>query len=410
MGHSQKSIDQITEHLFRNFYQEVFSSLIIRFGPAHMDLIEDAIQETFYKALKSWKYDNQPKNPKGWLFTVTKNELVNQLRRGTKSVNEPVPETFEVWENDMENNQNDSQLQLFLACARLKLSGQPKLIFTLKSICGFGVAEIANGLLLSEDNVYKQLQRCKNKLKKLSKSYFTDLKISDVSKNDVEYLTTIIYFMFNEGYDPINTKSESPINKEFCFEAVRLAHLLANYTEEEKADHLLSLCYFHMARFDSRTDGLDNFVSLRKQDRNKWDKDLMTRGFHFLKKPKILNRYYVEALIASQHLRAASFEDTDWGEILKLYNLLLKMNDSEVIRLNRAICLFELGQDELASKELERLKDSLADNYLYYSVSMAEYLADKNAELSKYWYEKSLETTKQEFRKQIIQRKLSQLQ
>ena len=236
------------------------------------------------------------------------------------------------------------------------------------------------------------------------------MKISGISKNDMTYLTTIIYFIFNEGYDPINAKSESPINKEFCFEAVRLAHLLATHTEEEEAYHLLSLCYFHMARFDSRSDTLGNFVSLRNQNRSQWDKELITKAFRFLKKPKALNRYYLEALIASQHLRAPSFAETDWGEILKLYDLLLKMYDSEVIRLNRAICLFELGQDELAALELEKLKDTLADNYIYFSVSMAEYLEDKNVGLSKFWYAKSLETTKQEFRKQLIHRKLGQLQ
>ncbi|MGI9553058.1 MAG: RNA polymerase sigma factor [Aurantibacter sp.] len=400
---------KITEHLFRNFYQEVFSSLVIRFGTKHIELIEDALQESFYKALKSWNRDQYPESPKNWLFIVTKNHLINELRRNSKTVFREDLETLEILENNSHKERQDSQLRLLLACTRLKVSDQHKLIFTLKSICGFGVAEIAQGLLLTEDNVYKQLQRCKNKLKALPLKYFENLNISKISDADMAYLVTILYFMFNEGYDSVSVKSENPINKDICFEAVRLGHLLEARSKNQSAHHFLALCYFHMARFESRIDNEGNFVSLRRQDRTKWDTSLITTGFKFLKKPTHLDRFYVEALIASQHLRANSFEETDWAEILKLYETLLKMNDSDVIRLNRAICLFELGRNSEASQEFEKLKDSLEDNYLYYSVSMAEYLEGKDKELAKFWYQKSLGRTKQGFRKKIIARKLSKL-
>jgi len=410
MQPSPKSISKITEHLFRETYQEVFSSMIIKFGSKNIDLVEDALQETFFKALKSWKHDNHPVNLKAWLYTVTKNNVINQLRRNAKSVS--FPENLESQSNDEEfpENSGDAQLQLLLACAKMKLKEQSKLIFTLKSICGFGVSEIANGLLLTEENIYKNAQRAKKKLQQLPKNYFENLTKADFSTEDISYIALIIYFMFNEGYDSVSSSSKNAINKEICFEALRLAHLLNEVSAEESTSHLLSLFYFHMARFDSRMNSEGDFVSLRNQNRTEWDKNLIKIGFEYLVKPKALNRFYLEALISSLHLQAKTFSLTNWGEILKLYDMLLKVHDTPVVRLNRAICLFELGKNSEALVELEDLKPLLEDSYLYYTVSMAEYLEDKDKELSKFWYQKSLENTKQGFRKQIIHDKFSKLQ
>jgi len=310
---------------------------------------------------------------------------------------------------EIPHNSNDAQLQLLLASAKLELNQRAKLIFTLKSVCGFGVNEIANSLLLTEENVYKNVQRAKKKLRLLPKNYFQNLTNVDFSIEDISYVELILYFMFNEGYDSVSNSSKNAINKEICFEALRLAHLLKEVSEKESTSHLLALFYFHMARFDSRMNSEGNFVSLRNQNRKKWDGNLIKVGFDFLVKPKALNRFYLEALISSFHLQAETFSQTNWTEILKLYDMLLKVHDTPVVRLNRAICLFELGRNSEALQELENLKPILEDSYLYYTVSMAEYLEDKDSNLSKFWYEKSLKNTKQDFRKKIITDKLSNL-
>ena len=196
---------QLTEHLFRQFYQEVFSSLVIKFGSNHIDLIEDALQETFYKALKSWKFNEFPKQPKGWLFIVTKNYILNQLRRDQKTIALDIT-NFEVDVIPIKQKE-DAQLQLLVACTKLTIKDQAKLIFILKSICGFGVVEISNSLLISEENVYKQLQRSKQKLKLLPKAYFENLNTLEFSDEVISYIELIIYFMLNEGYDSVNNNS-----------------------------------------------------------------------------------------------------------------------------------------------------------------------------------------------------------
>ena len=401
---NQKSVGQITEHLFRETYQEVFSSLAIKFGTAHIDLIEDALQETFYKALKSWRYDNYPENQKGWLFTVTKNHIISELKRAAKSSSFD-PTDFEGKDTLIESKEDD-QLRVLLACSKLNVHPKAKLIFTLKAICGFGVTEIANGLQISEESTYKQLQRGKRKLQELPKTSSTHEIPSRFAPEDISYIELIIYFMFNEGYDSINSSSEKAINKDICLEASRLAHTLIKFSERESTRHLLALFYFHMARFNSRINDAGEFVSLRTQDRTRWDRTLITIGFDHLVKPQQLNRFYIEALIASIHIRAGSFAETNWEEILKLYDMLVMLNDSSIVRLNRAICLFELGKNEEATKELQAIKPVLEDSYMYYSVSMAEYLEDKDPALSKFWYEKSLLHTKQDFRKKLIKNKM----
>lgn len=394
----------LTEHLFRNFYQEVFSSLVVKFGNKHINLIEDALQETFYKALKSWKPSQYPQQPKGWLFMVAKNEIINQLKRKAKFQDASIPAIAE--EKIEEIKSEDAQLQVLLASSKLSIKNQAKLIFTLKSICGFGVSEIANSLQLKEDNVYKQLQRAKQKLQENTKEYYQQTVALKFTEAEIHYIEQIIYVMFNEGYDSTAKSSKQAINKDICYEAVRLAHLLDKFSELETTKHLLALCYFHISRFDSRINENGGFISLRKQDRTKWDKSLITLGFKYLAKPKQLNRYYIESLIASIHLTADDFKSTGFKQILNLYNILLKINDTPVVRLNRAICMYELQMNDKASKELYALQDKFDDSYIYYSVSMAEYLADKDKELSDFWYKKSLANTKQSFRKEIIKNKM----
>lgn len=406
---TKKLANHLTDHLFRNFYQEVFSSLVVKFGTTHIDLIEDALQDTFYKALKSWSFNKHPDRPKDWLFIVTRNTIINELRRSAKLVNhEFVGSRFDSVQINPESAKDD-QLQLLLACSKFAVKPRAKLIFTLKAICGFGVTEIANGLQLKEDNVYRIGQRTQQKLKELPEGYFKTAAYSKITGKDVEYLGQIIYFMFNEGYDSINKSSKTGINKDICFEALRLAHLLEENHLSASIKNLLALFYLLMARFDSRLNEEGEFVSLRQQDRTKWDDDLIQLGFNYLTKPDALNRYYIEALIASLHSTSPSFKETDWQQILKLYDALLLLQDTAIIRLNRAICLFELGNYSKGKKALDEIKDQLEDSYVYYSVSMAEYLSDKDKKMSIYWYKKSLESTKQTFRKQLIQNKLNEL-
>ena len=410
ISNSKTTPNKFTEHLFREFYQEVFSSLLLKFGVQHFDIVEDGLQESFYKALKSWSHNNYPEKPKGWLFTVARNHIINELKRSAK--NRGVKET-DALITDPSSSYSDSnesaQLQLLLACSKLTLKTDTKLVFTLKAISGFGVNEIANGLLFSKENVYKKLQRAKQKLGLLPKDYFKLNRHTYYTREDVTYIQSIVYFMFNEGYDTVNKESKNIINKEICFEAVRLGYLLKSQSSEESTTHLLALCYFHMARFDTRTNASGQFISLRRQDRSKWDKMLIRLGFDHLTKPNLLNRYYIEALIASHHLSVKNFKATKWREILKLYDLLIAYNNSAIVHLNRAICLFELGEKESGTDILYSLKDSLDEN-IYYSTSMAGYLEDKDLELSKYWYQKSIENTGQDFRKQIIKDKLKNLE
>ncbi len=398
--------NELTEHLFRNFYQEVFSSLVVKFGSEHIDLIEDALQESFYKALKSWKYNDYPNKPKNWLFIVTRNHIINELRKSTKkrAVMPELPDQESPLLN-LERSKDD-QLQLLLLSSRLAIKPRAKMIFILKVICGFGVNEIANSLLLKTDNVYRISQRVKQKLKALPTTSFSHQSDMNISDDDASYLLQVIYFIFNEGYDAMGASSEGAINEAICYEALRLAHLLEAATNSSATRNVLALFYFHMARFSARIDSKGAFVSLRNQDRKLWDQDCIQLGTNYLSKPERLNRYYLEALIASFHSRAKSFDATAWTEILSLYDALLSIVDTPVVRLNRAICLFESGDSKAGKAALDQLKGTLEDSYLYYSISMAEYLKDKDESLSRYWFQKSLEVTQQPFRKALIKKKM----
>ncbi|MBA9079858.1 RNA polymerase sigma factor [Rufibacter quisquiliarum] len=293
------------EHLFRETYGEVFSLLYRRYGAAHQQDIEDALQEAFYAALKVWPTKGLPEKPQAWLLRVTHNKLLNHLTR--RAVHQTAVQQLEL-EKDCfapgEDETRDSQLQLLFACCHPQLTSSAQLIFSLKHLGGFGVEEIAQGLQQSKDAVYKSLQRSKKFFQHLSPD-FIEIDIL-ASPERLQNVLHVLYLLFNEGYD--STRGTSLLNQEICYEALRLTHLLDQRFagKELPVRHLLSLLYFHLSRFETRVDGQGRFVPLARQERAQWDRHLIRRGFHFLQDafPAKVNPYYLQACIASLHAAA----------------------------------------------------------------------------------------------------------
>jgi len=360
-------IHQLTAHLFRENSGKMAAVLSRMFGLHQIDLILDVVQDTFEAALTKWRFAGIPDNPSGWLMQVAKNKAINTFKRAHKT--QGLPPAYEATaaalteEPELSDKAiKDSQFKLLVVCCQPHFSIRNKIILTLHILCGFGVPEIANALLMKDEAVKKALTRCKLSLKGLGNI----LQEPVVFQSDQQLTTlhTILYLTFNEGYK--TTRSKDGINNELCYEAIRLTQLLLheNNTAPHETHALLALLFFNLSRFPARLSHDGEWLTLEEQDRSLWNKVFIEEGFYYLNKATAadtLNRFHLEALISSLHCTAATFAATDWKKILYLYQQLTTLvPDSPYIALNRIIAESFIHNTIAGVKKIELLEESAA--------------------------------------------------
>lgn len=363
-------------HLFRHEYGRIVAYLTNRYTSQKIDLIEDAVQEALLKAMRVWGYQTIPNNPSAWLYRVANNHLIDQLRRERKSVEFNLPEqslAAPPVENEMEINDDlgDEQLKMIFACCHPAMSVTEQLILSLKLLCGLNILEISSALIKKEDAVKKAIVRAKKKFKeKVGK--LTVPQGRELRKR-LGVVLKVIYLLFNEGYKA--TEGKSLIKRDICEEAIRLAGILHRnpFCNTPELNALLALMCFNASRFDARLSPENELVTLENQDRKLWDQGYIRWGMHFLSESSYginISEYHLEAGIASFYAIAGSFEETNWKAILTLYDLLVKVNRSPLVALNRLVVLEKVKGAKVALQEIQELEKekSLRDNYLLYSI------------------------------------------
>ncbi len=370
---------KVVDHFFRSEYGKAVSHLTHRFGLRHLELAEDAVQEALIKAMQTWPYAQIPDNPTGWILRVAGNKMIDQLRRDQKMDKQEVPDTILDPNHQLSLDAiNDDMIRMMFACCHPSLSSEYQIILTLKILGGLSVREIASALIKKEETVAKAYTRAKKKFKK--EEIKLVLPPANEIENRLDMVLQIIYLLFNEGYKA----AEGPllIREDLCEEAIRLNSVLieSEICNTPAVNALMSLMFFQVSRFNARTDDKGNLVRLEDQDRAQWDQDLIGLGLEYLEKASNsdeLNEYIIQASINASHCTAATFEDTDWGNILGMYDLQLRLSNNPVIELNRVIPLQKVHGSFLAVKELERLEATqfFDEYYLFYAIK-AQVLED----------------------------------
>ena len=361
------------------------------FGLSRLDMAEDVVQDTLCRALQMWPLHGVPDNPSAWLMRVARNRAIDLLRRDDQ-LRYFTPELVrllglredQAGDTALEEEIQDDQLRMMFSCCHPDLSTEAQVTLILKTLCGFSVSEIANALLASKDSIEKRLGRAR-KLFRLSGTFVEIASASDIP-NRLEAVYEAIYLLFNEGYH--GSRSDRTVREDLCFEAIRLALLLGEHPEGEKpkTHALLALLCFHAARLRGRVDDDGGLIQLEMQDRSKWDRNLMERGFHFLEraaKGNELSEYHLEAGIASLHCAAPTYEDTEWAKILELYDMLYRLKPSPIVALNRAIALGKALGPEEGLAELRKIPDpARLKDYPFYPAAEGEFhlLAGRPAE------------------------------
>jgi RNA polymerase sigma factor (sigma-70 family) len=300
-------------------------------------------------ALESWTVVGLPDNPSAWLFRVAHNDLVGELRQRTRrgrildengadqvQAPEDCPEPF------LAGEVRDNLLRMLFVCCDHAIPQESQLVLALKTLCGFDVREIALRLFSSEANVYKRLERARNRLREVPPS-IDELTTEQYSAR-LPAVHKILYLLFTEGY--LSSDAETAIRQELSDEAIRLASILAEHPvgKVPETSALLALMHLHAARITARQDASGGLILLAEQDRALWDQDKIQVGLSWLAdsaRGDVFSRYHAEAGIAAEHCLAPSFEQTRWDKVVECYSLLEQIAPSALHKLNRAVAVAE---------------------------------------------------------------------
>jgi RNA polymerase sigma-70 factor (ECF subfamily) len=402
------------EHLFRQQSGKMFSILIRLFGFDNSSLIEDIIQETFLAAMKTWSIKGVPEQPEAWLMQVSKNKLINELKKRNnrtrlneqfagEKLEEKVDELF------LDKEIKDSQLRALFACCNPFLNKKEQIMLTLKILSGFNDSEIANALLSSSEAVKKAIYRAKKSLQEQE----IDLNAPFIHeiKDRIETIHTIIYLIFNEGYK--QTSGNSVINEDLCFEASRLAVLVSSIDGDHQPESyaLLALIYFSMARFPARLNTNGEMIELETQDRSLWDKEMIYAATSLLAKSrntKRISAYHLEATISSIHCMAKNFDATDWESITMCYKNLITIDNNPVAQINYAIALSKWKGPESGLNKLEEIEEKTSKpiKHLFYTAKAAMLFDNKQYGKAKSYYQVAYDLSKNEMDKKFLSKKI----
>lgn len=371
--------NQQTDHLFRNHYGKMVAVLTRIFGFEHLEVIEDAVQDTFIRAMKTWR-TNYPENPEAWLTTAAKNRVIDLFRQ-LSSEKERVnslsngPSAMAIEELFLDDEIEDSQLRMIFIACHPQLDERDQLAFALKTVSGFSTKEIAATLLLKDETVKKRLSRARKFIQDEQLKF--ELPQGESLAHRTKIVLEVIYAIFNEGFH--SNYASSVVQQELCMEAIRLVQLLLKNKITKNADGyaLLALMCFHSARLSSKVNEENELIDLKHQDRSKWYFPLIKIGNEAMNQAvttDVFSAYHFEAAIAGEHLKAKSFEETDWSKIIMWYKQLYDIAPSPINLLNQSICQLQLQNHSEAFDLLNKVeaKDLEKRAYLYYG-TLAEY-------------------------------------
>jgi RNA polymerase sigma-70 factor (ECF subfamily) len=412
-----KNINQLVDHLFRHESGKMIAVLSRLLGLQNIEVAQDIVQDTLLQAMSTWGYKAIPDNPSAWLYRVAKNKAIDFLRR-EKRFHEISPQysyllqseyTLSSTVNNMflENEIQDSQLRMIFACCHPAITKESQIALTLKTLCGLSVNEIAKAFLTTEETIAKRIYRAKEKIK--SEKIELEVPQSNELSSRVDSVLKSLYLLFNEGY-----KSSNPdklIREDLCEEALRLCLLVTqnSLTSFPRSKALLALMCFQASRFDARLDDKNNIILLKHQDRSKWNRSLMSKGFELMEEatePFEVSTYHLEAAIASQHASARSFEQTNWKSIYHLYEMLYQLQPNPVVAMNKAIASAYAISKQNALDELHQIK-GLENHHLYYATLGEIYFDLENKTEAKKFFTKALELTSSSYEQQLLLSKIS---
>ncbi len=368
------------------------------------DLAEELVQESLLEAVQHWPLEGIPQKPGAWLLTTARRKGLDRLRRNAR-----YREKLAVLEGESVNPdtvEGDDRLRLIFTCCHPALAREAQIALTLRAVAGLTTPEIARAFITSEATIAQRIVRAKRKIVEARIPYRVPAP-QDMGERINEVLA-VLYLMFNEGYLATAHRGQ---RRDLAEDAAWLAGLMVRLMPDEpEALGLLALMRLHLARADSRFDAEGKIVLLQDQDRGRWDRERIAAALAILERAGRMQRagpYQLQAAIAACHAEARSWAETDWGQIVALYDQLLRMQPSPVVRLNRAIALRYLSGAEPALAECDLLASAL-DGYHLLHATRAELLRDLGRpEEARIAIRRALELTANPAERALLQERLA---
>lgn len=384
---------------YRAIYGKLFSGLLNQFGTNYVSEIEDAIQNSFLKSLKIWTQNNVPNNKENWLFIVARNDVLNEIKKQKESHNFSV-EQFE--DTSSISDETDLRLQTISFISALEnVSNQAKILFVIKNIFGLSISEISDSTLINQETIYKSINRTKKNIQVEFNGNGIDLNSITANQKAISIIEEILYAVFNIGFDSFSEKTENIVNEDLCLEAFALTKLLFNQYQSDSTSNLLALFCFHIARIPAKIDN-GKLISFFNQNRVKWNKELFNLGFHYLKKPKKISKFYLEAIIISKYMSISELTQNDWTDIVNLYEMMQKVSQSPIVKLNYCFCLSKIGKTENALAILAEIEKELPNEHIYFSLVKAKILKEINPEKADDLFISVMNKMNQKIRKEYL--------
>ena len=372
----QAAISQV----HREEWARVVAALTRRFGD--LDIAEESAAEAFANAVERWPDDGVPPSPGGWLTTTAIRRAIDRLRRESKrdhkqreaqmSFDDDRLEPLDTSDDDraeLSGTIEDDRLRLLFTCCHPALALEARVALTLRMVGGLTVPEIARAFLVQESTIGQRITRAKAKIKAARVPY--RLPPTAALPIRVSGVLAVLYLVFNEGYLASGSDTD-PVRSELTAEAIRLTRLIrALMPNDGEVAGLLSLMLLTEARRSARVSATGELVTLDKQDRSAWDAPLISEGQQLVRERLATGlapgRYQILAAINAVHTSAHDIRDTDWSQVVALYDLLVRLDPSPIVALNRAIADAELRGPQPALAAVERLEQQLAGYHAYHA-------------------------------------------
>jgi RNA polymerase sigma factor (sigma-70 family) len=334
------------------------------------DVAEEAVQEAVVEALRAWRVSGVPDRPGAWLLTAARRNALDRLRREGRyrdKLTLLAQRSSAGGRDVVPTVDHDDRLRLLFGCCHPALAVESRLALTLRAVVGLSTAQIARAFLTSESTMAQRIVRAKRKIVQAG----VPLRIPDESEmpQRLDDVLTVAYLTYNEAH--LTTSGEEPHRRDLADDAIWLASMIAlSLPRQPEALGLLALLRLQHARRSARFDESGQIMMLRDQDRSRWDVAAIDEGVGLLARASALQRpgrFQLQAAIAACHCEAESWQETDWLQILTLYDRLVMLDPSPVVRLNRAIALAQVEGPKAALSEVDGLVEPLRGYHLLYA-------------------------------------------